>query len=396
MERLKGQRGKQGETDQQIVFTLLHNQPLKPDGLTKKEISVVIEKATSKDREGIRKRLDRLLSIENSPLKGMIHSNNRTGKTRYEIKARNLKDLARLYNFLHPDSNMMYVLEGHFLSDLYASINDVIDYLYLWDLEDPLYGLPDELLKQWNKEDKVEFYPRYYPTRGPVYLKERAIKFRVLEERWGIHDGIGQRISDQESLARFFNLIENFDSYVNKECQGTECDVPMRVLEAFWPPKPAVSRWEELPGGLMGIERDPVKISEIGDSLRWFMEIWKERWDQVINEGFPVRKYDTNVSFPRKEDVAMYYGVPIDNVNEDGDSHYNVKVPESFRPVIPEFIYPQVKFCGDHYELRVDRSLKKENRGPDEQKPKSHSEEIEGTWNEPDFDTWIQKWTMDS
>lgn len=210
MSRERGEKGKQGETDRQIVFAILHNQLRDPRGLTKKQIAEVVQAATRKDQDGVRKRVAHMLG-DQSPLKQMIQMENIDLKHFYKFNLRNIKDAAILYNFMHRGGDFLgeEEFDTYISENLLAYEEDLIDYLYLWDPFSPVYGLPEHLIKMYRDFHAFDFYPKQFKNVGPEKMKEVARDFEVFKS--GL---LEQVMQDPKRMGRLCKLIENFETFI--------------------------------------------------------------------------------------------------------------------------------------------------------------------------------------
>lgn len=141
-----GRRGKQGETDRQILQLLIANARKHPLGLSKTEIVREIEK-TGIDREGVKRRITALLSHKD--LRGVVVRRNISSRLLFSLNVMSLMDLAMLYVFLEPietkDVSMSLEINDYFLRNIRNFLPEFVDYLRLWNpFGDGPLSLPDE------------------------------------------------------------------------------------------------------------------------------------------------------------------------------------------------------------------------------------------------------------
>ena len=259
MSRERGEKGKHGETDRQIVFAILHNQLRDPKGLTKKQIAEVVQAATKKDQDGVRKRVAHMLG-DQSPLRQMLQMENVDLKHFYKFNLRNIKDAAVLYNFMHRggDFSGEEEFDDYISENLLAYEEDLIDYLYLWDPLDPVYGLPEHLNKMYHDFHAFDFYPKQFKDVGPEKMKEVARDFKIFGS--GI---LEQVMQDPNRMGRLCRLIEDFESFI----------APFDNDPNFF----------EMPLG------DPLYSDDVttGD-MYWFLGMWETSWEIGMQFRFTI------------------------------------------------------------------------------------------------------------
>ncbi len=145
--KTRGQKGKHGETDRQILELVILNLPRYPDGLTKKQICTTIEKNTGKDREGIKRRITEL--TKKRVLEGVFVCNNISGKKLYGLSISDLYDLSKLYVIASPElSDFPNEMEQYYIRETRQYFTDFVDYLRLfWPLKGNEWGFPDTVIK---------------------------------------------------------------------------------------------------------------------------------------------------------------------------------------------------------------------------------------------------------
>jgi len=153
----RGQKGKHGETDREILQLILLNLEHYPDGLTKKQIYEALEKITGKDREGIKRRITELTRS----LEGVFVCRNVLGKMRYGIKVSNLYDLSKLYVTLQPELSLFdSEIEGIFAKETERYFTDFVDYLRIF-WPDPIagnkWGFPKSIADWWRDDIPAEY-----------------------------------------------------------------------------------------------------------------------------------------------------------------------------------------------------------------------------------------------
>lgn len=157
--KTRGQKGKHGETDREILELVIMNLPRYPDGLTKKQIYTAMEKNTGKDREGIKKRITEL--TKNKVLEGVFINKPVAGRKLFGLKISNLYDLSRLYVALKPDLSDFYdELQKYFINEVRLYFTDFVDYLRLFRPLNLSWRLPLSyptvvISNQWNFPDPV-------------------------------------------------------------------------------------------------------------------------------------------------------------------------------------------------------------------------------------------------
>ena len=374
MSRERGEKGKHGETDRQIVFAILHNQLRDPKGLTKKQIAEVVQAATKKDQDGVRKRVAHILG-DQSPLKQMLQMENVELKHFYKFNLRNIKDAAILYNFMHQGGNFSgeEEFDAYISENLLAYEEDLIDYLYLWDPFDHVYGLPEPLIERYRDVHAVDFYPKQFKDVGPEKMKEVARDFKVFES--GL---LMETMQDSKRMGRLCRLIENFEDFIARfECDYTNDPVLL---------------YNQLD--------DPDYSDDVtrGD-MYWFLEMWNGAWevgislrstifyegrieelerlgipipseDQKVienreNEKVKVTLFEQGQSFQAsdlgaklelkygKQKVIIFWGdTGSDKMSKYEDEH--LSVPDRLRPFEKYLVHPYVKFIetGGYYQLR--------------------------------------------
>lgn len=389
MVRERGEKGKHGETDREIVFTILHNQLKNPQGLTKKQIAVIMEKATNKDREGIRRRIANMIG-DQSPLKGLIQiePDNVHNKKYFKIRLKNLKDTARFYNFMlefmKSKEDTLERQEIHnFVQEHYLAYEDqVIDYLYLWDPFYGRYAIPIEKRYQFKETKAIDFYPEQSKKEGSQYLKRIARLFNVFYF-------LTAEIADHEEL--FFNLIGNFESFRENISQESDAG-------------PISFNDEDLPREKDRMDIEFIDLAtrilpehrgeKIVDDLIWFLEAWRSAWARAYFEhGFfesddiitnPSKNLSerfhswlddqenwkkSHLKLTKKEKAELerrevkrlsdILGVPMEEIKAQDitatHGHATIRVPESLRPYYTYYtIYFPMKYRedGNYYEFR--------------------------------------------
>lgn len=159
--RTRGNKGKHGETDREILNIVLDSLPDHPMGLTKKQIYEILEERTGKDREGIKRRI----SFLTKSLKDVFVCRVISGKNTFGFKISNLYDLSKLYIAAIEDKddspNQIYEF---FSNEMKNHFSDIVDYLRLFYVDSEWliskkdvglvkdygdysdYGLPKEVL----------------------------------------------------------------------------------------------------------------------------------------------------------------------------------------------------------------------------------------------------------
>ena len=395
MGRERGEKGKHGETDRQIVFVILHNQLRDPRGLTKKQIAEVVQAATKKDQDGVRKRVAHMLG-DQSPLKQMLQMENVELKHFYKFNLRNIKDAAILYNFMHRGGDFLgkEEFDTYISENLLAYEEDLIDYLYLWDPYDPIYGLPKHLIKEFYDVHAVDFYPKQFKDVGPEKMKEVAKDFKVFES------GMLQEVmQDPKRMGRLCKLIENFESFIARfPCDDNTVEYKGEVIS--------------LPLEIMANSLDdpdyPDDVTR-GD-IYWFLKMWTHAWEAGISLrstlfyeerieelerlGIPIPSEDQKVIENQENEkvkVIVYEQGQTSEVSdleaklwfkygEPDPQDYNIRkplpitivwgdtgpekmlkhedvyifVPDELKPIEKNFVYPYVKFVetGGYYQFR--------------------------------------------
>ena len=412
MSRERGEKGKHGETDRQIVFAILHNQLRDPRGLTKKQIAEVVQAATKKDQDGVRKRVAHILG-DQSPLKQMIQMENVDLKHFYKFNLRNIKDAAILYNFMHRGGDFLgdEEFDDYISENLLAHEEDLIDYLYLWDPFSSMYGLPKQLIEEFNDVNAVDFYPKQFKDIGPERMKEVARDFRVFES--GL---LMETMRDPKCMGRLCRLIENFESFIARfECGDNIIEYKGELIP--------------LPLEIMVIPLDDPDYSDdvTSEDMRWFLDIWNGAWEVGISfrstifyEG-RIEELDRVWATTPHESAKVVENLENGKVKailfEDGQSFETsdlgaklglkygkqnfttvwgemgpekmlkhedefIFVPDKFKPIKKYFVYPYVKFIetGGYYQLRWSvKDPKKRKNIDDKEKPRI------------ELDNWIWK-----
>lgn len=289
MSRERGEKGKHGETDRQIVFAILHNQFRNPRGLTKKQIAEVVQAATKKDQDGVRKRVAHMLG-DQSPLKQMLQMENVDLKHFYKFNLRNIKDAAVLYNFMHRGGDFLgdEEFDTYISENLLAYEEDLIDYLYLWNPYDQVYGLPRHLIEEYSDVHAVDFYPKQFKDVGPEKMKEVAGDFKVFES--GVLEEV---MRDPKRMGRLCKLIENFESFIAR------FDYSDYIIEFRDEAIPVPLETMEIPLDYPDYSDDVTR----GD-MYWFLEMWKDAWE----EGIPLR---STLFYEGRIEELERLGIPI-------------------------------------------------------------------------------------
>lgn len=353
MGRARGQKGKHGETDREIIYGLCYNmREGYKDGLSVYELAKTVENATGKDRDGIRKRIAYLKS-EKSPLNGILitvpHSG---GKTTLKIEINSLLDLARFYVFMEklPEDGYEELFCNFIPHYLKKYIAEVIDILQLWKPGDPNYGLPESIWKEFEKEKKVIFDPSLYPETGPLHLKMMAKIFQVIGSYY--YDSIEGYVYYTKERSRFFHLLLEFNDWALREQKKDENLRLMPYVDLDG----SVSY--PLPESLMPIDIYDKKNEKLELEYRWFLDIWKELWERAGSGELLLHTYDDhkeiciNIKKRTPENVAEALGIPLKYVKYDKLTAYiSYKLPNKLMPEIEDSYYPQITYKNGKYML---------------------------------------------
>jgi hypothetical protein len=414
MGRSKGEKGKHGETDREIVFTLCLNMISgHDDGLSQFELSRIVEENTEKEREGIRKRIAYLTSDKSPVYPLMKKLPPKEGKRKIVMKINNLMDVARLYVFMEKSPELTSLLEDFFYENLAKYVTDVVDILQLWDPGDPKYGLPRKICGKFETERVVSFEPKLYPETGPSYLKLIGKRFQVFNS-YGFCS-IERLIAGCNLIDRDFNTNMSIFSHLIldflKWSQGQSNEE--KNLATLYTDFSDVSdsdfkKFAKVNGiNEMGREYAEcilasVKISdpenknlELG--YKWFLDIWKKAWDRAASGKLlahatydDVRDFWASIPKRTPETVSEALGIPVRYVKYDKtreNRYISYRLPEKLMPEMKNEYYPQVLFIDDKYVLRrVEYSPESEFYYPDVKQP---NEKKEGY--SQDYSKWIYK-----
>jgi hypothetical protein len=412
MSRIRGEKGKNGETERQIIFAILNNQIKNGRGLTKKQVAELVESVTKKDRDGIRKKVAKILGPE-SPLKSMLQIEEHEMKKFVSLRPRNLKDVAILHNFLKPDKEILDLSEvQQFIGDIFLIfIEEIVDFLYLWDPLDPVYGLDEGTLNQLLQTGHAYFYSEKNKKSGPEYLK-------LIGNKYEIFDILFHNFPDYE---RVLNLIENFERF-REEILSNNLELPLEVPQ-FKTKMPFLS---DLEGPLVESLSDKkfTHLKEIWHDYLWFWNMWISSWTEFVY--FPFYEHDYESLFPGKEfqeiemevnsnmsveerqkilqeeisKVSIEYEVPEESIwiktsktpyeEVPFQTKLHFSIPEKYKPIKrpddPQFhnLFTFYNAEGKYYELKL----------PDyAQKQKSVENHAQFIFTDPEETKIIEKWT---
>ena len=333
-----------------------------------------MEAATKKDQDGVRKRVAHMLG-DQSPLKQMLQMEAVELKHFYKFNLRNIKDAARLYNYMHVRGGFLgeEEFDAYISRNLLANREDLIDYLHLWSPFDQVYGLPEQLFERYRDVHAVDFYPKQFKDVGPEKMKEVARDFKVFES--GL---IMETMQNPKSVGRLCRLIENFESFIARfECDYTDTPYILKL---------------------------PLDNSDYSDDvtsrdMNWFLEMWNSSWkagitlrSTIFYEGRieELERLWVTKSGEKREDVEnlengkvkvilleegqalemsdlgtklrLKYGKQkVTILRNDTDPEKTLKcedehlsVPTEFKPTEKYFVYPYVKFIesGSYYQFR--------------------------------------------
>jgi hypothetical protein len=413
MSRIRGEKGKNGETERQIIFAILNNQIKNGRGLTKKQVAELVESVTKKDRDGIRKKVAKILGPE-SPLKSMLQIEEHEMKKFVSLRPRNLRDVAILYNFLKPDKEILNLQEVRdFIGDKFIIfIEEIVDFLYLWDPLDPVYGLDEGTLNQFVQTGHAYFYPEKNKKSGPEYLKLIGNKYKIFETLF-------VKLPD---IKRLLNLIGNFERF-REEILSNNLELPLEVS----PFKTNMPFLFDLEGPLIESLSDKkfTHLKEIWQDYLWFWNMWISTWTEFVYfpfyehyaSLFPgkefqeiVREVNSNMSVEERQKilqeeiskVSIKYEVPEESIRiETSKTPYEVpfetelhfSIPEKYKPVkgpkptdVPQYynLFTFYNAEGKYYELKI----------PDyAQKQKSVENHAQFLFTHPEETKIIEKWT---
>lgn len=307
MVRERGEKGKHGETDRQIVFAILHNQIKDSRGLTKKQIAEIVEAATGKDRDGVRKRVAMMLG-DRSPIKDIIKIENINSKIYHKLNPKNLKEACILYNFFEEEVNLIDLKEvKNFISPFIDSyIKEVIDFLHLWNPKDYPYTIPSDMLDRLSKEGTIDFYPKQFKETGPEKMKEIA-------EDFGIFRRLKWKLTDDYNLKKFCRLIENFERLVD--------DVRTEMVS-------------EGDTANVVISTESFKDQTLKSDSYWFWSVWKELWEEQVQVNYinKIKATKKTLYDTYEKGITMLY--PFKSIEEGLEflrrttNKYNIKPEE--------------------------------------------------------------------
>lgn len=335
--RERGQKGKHGETDGQIVMLIALNYKNHPEGLTKTNIHRKIEERTGKDREGIKRRITEL--SRNEKLKSILRTRNIGGRIHYSLEPRNILDISKIHNFLEPVINEKKEYRS-FLQDYFADLitkhfTDLVDYLRLWDPKDKVYGLPERFFcsvgeeipkdekdprhrwegndfiheheldltptesermatigdenrllieagenEAWIVRETFEFDPWKFPNEGPFLMKERL---RELNNT-SMHIFIDEIANDSNMVLRLVYLFNQ--SVSEMEAYYRSHLTPLDTEEQFWE---SFTSYPEI-------------SNEIASLMQSFLDIWEKLWNPPYWSKSDLRELRDIVS---KEDTPL-------------------------------------------------------------------------------------------
>jgi hypothetical protein len=360
MERVRGQKGKHGETDREIIFALCYNMLMGyKDGLSVYELAKTVENATGKDRDGLRKRIA-YLKREESILHGILIKIPHSGsKTTLKIEISSLLDLARFYVFMEklPEEGYEELYCNFIPHYLDKYITEVVDILQLWKPGDPNYGLPMDTCRKFEKENTVIFDPKLYPETGPSHLKAIAKIFQIFNSDGYV--SIEKYFGSQKEQARFFHLLLEFTDWASKEGKKdeklrlipqVELDEKFSVVNTTFP----------IPMSLLPIDIQDEKNEKLELEYRWFLDIWKEVWGRAGSGELLLHTYDhpRDICIPIKDrtpaNIALALGIPLKYVEYDksrDNMYISYKLPDKLMPEIEDSYYPQILFRNGKYIL---------------------------------------------
>ncbi|AAT42942.1 hypothetical protein [Picrophilus oshimae] len=388
MVRSRGDKGKHGETDREIIFALCLNMISgHGDGLSQFELSSIVEKNTNKEREGIRKRIAYLTS-DKSPIYPLMKKlPPKEGKRKIVMEINNLLDVAKLYVFMEKSPELVSLLEEFFYENLRKYITDVVDILQLWDPGDPNYGLPVEICRKFETERVVSFDPKLYPETGPSYLKLIGKRFQVFNS-YGfcsiecLITGVDSLEGDfNTNMSIFSHLILDFfqwsieQSKITKNIQtiytvrfeelldGSDYEkFAIRAKPAEINKECAEYIFFKVPVNLQSVKVADSKNKNLELEYKWFLDIWKKAWDRAISGELLVHATyddfrDLGVSIPKRtpKTVSEALGIPVRYVKYDKtreNRYISYRLPKKLMPKMKNDYYPQVLFVGNGYVLR--------------------------------------------
>jgi hypothetical protein len=367
MTRAKGEKDKHGETDREIIFALCYNVMRgNVSGLSKTQLSKIVENATGKDRDGIRKRLDSLTGVKSSLNSILIVMPPENGIKKLKIEINGLLDLAKFSIFMEKSPELLEYLDPFVWGNLRKYITEVVDILQLWKPDDPNYGLPKDICRKFEKENIVDFDPSLYPETGPSYLKLMGKRFQIFNSVG--YPSLEHCVEDSLSelgRSRFFHLILDFNEWALNE--GEREDNISEWVKIILPPetiggnKTGVTKVEfNIPRNLNIIQIGDEKNEKIELEYKWFLDIWRKLWNRAKNGELLVHTYFYPNDLPviiedrTPENVSEALGIPLQYVKYDestNNQYISYNLPGDLMPKIDDGYYPQILFRNGKYIL---------------------------------------------
>jgi hypothetical protein len=410
MVRAKGEKDKNGETDRAIIFALCYNiMRGNVSGLSKTQLSKIVENATGKYRDGIRKRLDSLTGVKSSLHGILIVMPPENGVKKLKIEINGLLDLAKFSIFMEKSPKLLENLDPFVWENLKKYITEVVDILQLWKPDDPNYGLPKEICRKFEKEYIVDFDPSLYPETGPSYLKLMGKRFQIFNSVG--YSSLEHCVEDSFSelgRSRFFHLILDFNEWALNESQKE--DNISEGVTIILPPegiggnKTGVTKAEfNIPPNLNIIPIVDEKNEKIELEYKWFLDIWRKLWNRAKNGELLVHTYFYPNDLPviiedrTPENVSEALGIPLHYVKYDesrNNAYISYNLPDNLMPKIDDGYYPQILFRNGKYILHRGGHLSNSEDGSEtgEWTVKMNDNYENNIKNYEDREKWLKQW----
>jgi hypothetical protein len=353
----RGERGKTKETLVQAIFALIMNQDR---GLTASKIGKIVENATHKDRDSVRREFQAIFQRggirerkEAKFVRQIVRTWKEAGTTYYKLDVTTLMKLAHLWSFLGekdiPDGIMSDSLVEYVSLTLREYLPQVVSYLQLWDpFLDTNYRIPQLQLQELIKYGVSEYVPGRCPSEGIMALR------KVCE---GVFDYLYYNIYN-ENLTRFFDLIESLsqrptDSSKSREITNFfDIKPPLYSTRVLYDPKN------------IHITRLSYLLSDSDEGKN--KADWLSQIPTLINN--PIEEKDRYLSiYPKTHDYNNFNEIAFVEINDLTGSKLisyrwlkdlwaegcRLKIDKEWMPRMPDLFYPDLYYndTNDGYKL---------------------------------------------
>ena len=343
--KTRGQKGKHGETDREILELIILNLPRYPDGLTKKQVYTTIEKNTGKDREGIKRRITEL--TRSKVLEGVFINKLVKGKNLFGVRISNLYDLSRLYIAMKAESSDFYNVKRYFIGEMRKYFTDFVDYLRLFrplNLSWALHLSHPEVMvsNQWNFPHPVAKwcinYSETIEKDGVIFimgnddLTQDEEYYRIGEDGSLIEDNEKPDVRRTKYVYHPENYLDNGPERVKRLFRQIEQHLYFtRYVERFCAFLPLV----------YDFHNEANKIED--EYSNWLQPMYKESSDEAL--------YDTVYEYQNMpETITSELGILFGTLKEIMDS-FGVEGFDSYRDELPiTGLLPYIRLHKDDHE----------------------------------------------